>query len=81
MFQWGGASLQIIVSKVESAPFHWKESLLRLALKSRGLNGSGKRQELGKVGAGVRGVGTFKAGTRREEGDRFAIEMEERRRN
>jgi hypothetical protein len=56
VFQYGGASLQIIVSKVESAPFHWTESLLRLALKSRCLNTSGRRQELGKIGGGVQGV-------------------------
>ena len=47
MFNLGGASLSIKVSRVDSCPYYFKTNLLKLALKSRGIHTSGSRNELG----------------------------------
>ena len=47
MFNLGGASLSIKVSRIDSCPYYFKANLLKLALKSCGLDTSGSRNELG----------------------------------
>jgi|NorSeaMetagenome_1021524.scaffolds.fasta_scaffold47265_1 hypothetical protein len=49
VFNCGGASLAIKVARVEACPYYFTPTLLKLALKSRSIDASGSKNELGSL--------------------------------